>query len=534
MKTLKTQRAAAVVAVVALFSISAAPAQAAAPVYMEAVATSATLTPIVSAGDMIGTYLVPGIPDGLGVIKNGNSLRIITNHEWSATNAVAAGRTTAGGLVSGSFLSDMTYDIATNKVTKAVDLFKSVVWYNYTTGKYGDTPGAPAGADVKDSYGTLNHSYLLNRFCSGSLAPAGTFYDKASGTGVQDAVFLAGEEGGDESRAFATNITTGQLAQLPAVGLSAWENVIPFPNKGKTTALFANEDGAATDSQLWMYSGTKTKTGTWFEKAGLTNGKSYVLAATADAPVANDNEIRAKYGKNMPFAVTFAAIDATATGKAQNIEANQKGIELARVEDGHFDPKNPNDFYFVTTESNKDPKATAANPATPTVSRDGGALWRLRFKDVAKPMGGATLEMLLDGSEDIYMSKPDNITVDALGNILIQEDPGNNAHVARIVSYRISDGKLATIAQFDSKYFDSTRPNYITQDEESSGIIEVSNELRTSKNDKASYYMYVAQIHATPAKARPDMAADDATLAKAVEGGQWYILKITNWTDVYK
>jgi hypothetical protein len=46
--------------------------------------------------------------------------------------------------------------------------------------------------------------------------------------------------------------------------------------------------------------------------------------------------------------------------------------------------------------------------------------------------------------------------------------------------------------------------------------------------------MFVAQIHATPAKARPDMAADDATLAKAVEGGQWYILKITNWTDVYK
>jgi hypothetical protein len=46
--------------------------------------------------------------------------------------------------------------------------------------------------------------------------------------------------------------------------------------------------------------------------------------------------------------------------------------------------------------------------------------------------------------------------------------------------------------------------------------------------------MFVAQIHATPAKARPDLDPADATLAKAVEGGQWYILKITNWTDVYK
>lgn len=534
MKNSKTQRIAAIAATVALFSISAAPANAAAPVYVEAVASSATLTPFASAGDMVGSYLVPGIPDGLGVVKNGNSLRIITNHEWSATNAVAAGRTTAGGLVSGSFLSDMTYDLATKKVTKAVDLFKDVVWYDYAAGKYGQNPGAPAGALVKDSYGTLNHSYLLNRFCSGALAPAGSFFDKASGTGVSDAVFLAGEEGGDESRAFATNLTSGQLVQLPALGLAAWENVIPAPNKGKTTVLMTNEDGSATDSQQWMYVGTKTKSGAWYDKAGFTNGKSYVLAAATDAVVANDNEIRSKYGKNKPLPITFAEVNTKANGKDQNIEANTKGIEFARVEDGHFDPKKPNDYYFVTTESNKDAVATAANPATPTVTRDGGALWRVRFNDVSKPLSGATLELLLDGSESIYMSKPDNISVDSFGNVLIQEDPGNNAHLARIVSYRISDGKVGTIAQFKSEYFTSTGASFITQDEESSGIIDVTTELRTSKTDKNSYYMFVAQIHATPAKARPDLDPADATLAKAVEGGQWYILQISNWADVYK
>lgn len=524
---------------VAFLAISSVPAHAAAPTYLEAVAPSATLTPIVSAGDVVGSYLIPGIPDGLGVIKNGNSLRIITNHEWSATNAVAAGRTTAGGQVSGSFLSDMTYDIASGKVTKAVDLFRDVVWYNYATGTYGNTPGAPAGAAVKDAYGTLNHSYLLNRFCSGSLADAGSFFDKATGTGIKDALFFAGEEGSDESRGFATNLTTGQLVQLPALGLSAWENFIPAPTTNKNTILMGNEDGDAKDSQLWMYMGAKTKTGTWFEKAGLTNGKSYVLAATADAPVANDYEIRTKYGKNKPFAVTFASIDTKANGKAQNAEANAKGIEMARVEDGHFDPNKPNDFYFVTTQSDSDPVnkvigATTPNPATPTVSRDGGALWRLSFKDVNKPFLGSTLELLLDGSEDIYMSKPDNITVDVNGNVLIQEDPGNNAHLARIVSYRISDGKVGTIARFKADYFSESGTAFITKDEESSGIIEVTDELRTSKSDKASYYMFVAQIHSTPAKARPDLPADDALLAKAVEGGQWYILKITNWADVYK
>ena len=539
MKLIQVKRGIAVITATAFLAISAAPANAAAPVYVEAVATSATLTPFASAGDMVGTYLVPGIPDGLGAVKNGNSLRIITNHEWSATNAVAAGRTTAGGLVSGSFLSDMTYDLKTQKVTKAVDLFKDVVWYDYTTGKYGQTPVAPAGALVKDSYGTLNHSYLLNRFCSGSLAPAGSFFDKASGYGFSDAVFLAGEEGGDESRAFATNLTNGQLVQLPALGLAAWENVIPAPTKGKTTVLMTNEDGSATDSQQWMYVGTKTKTGTWYEKAGFTNGKSYVVAAAAGAAVANDAEIRTKYGKNKPFAITFAEVNTKVNGKDQNIEANAKGIEFARVEDGHFDPKKPNDYYFVTTQSDSDPlnkavAATTPNPATPTVSRDGGALWRIRFNDVSKPLSGATLELLLDGSESIYMSKPDNISVDSLGNVLIQEDPGNNAHLARIVSYRISDGKVGTIAQFKAEYFTSTGASFITQDEESSGIIDVTTELRTSKSDTASYYMFVAQIHATPAKARPDLDPADATLAKAVEGGQWYILKITNWTDVYK
>ena len=539
MKLIQVKRGIAVITATTFLAISAAPANAAAPVYVEAVASSATLTPFASAGDMVGTYLVPGIPDGLGVIKNGNSLRIITNHEWSAANAVAAGRTTAGGLASGSFLSDMTYDLKTQKVTKAIDLFKDVVWYDYATGKYGNTPGAPAGAAAKDSYGALHHSYLINRFCSGALAPVGTFFDKASGYGFNDAVFLAGEESSDESRAFATNLTNGQLVQLPALGLASWENVIPVPNKGKTTALMVNEDGDKTDSQQWMYVGTKTKTGTWYEKAGFTNGKSYVVAAAAGAAVANDAEIRTKYGKNKAFPITFAEVNTKANGKDQNIEANAKGIEFARVEDGHFDPKKPNDYYFVTTQSDSDPlnkavAATTSNPATPTVARDGGALWRIRFNDVSKPLGGATLEMLLDGSEDIYMNKPDNIAVDSFGNVLIQEDPGSNAHLARIVSYRISDGKVGTIAQFKSEYFTSTSASFITQDEESSGIVDITSELRTSKSDTASYYMFVAQIHATPAKARPDLDPADATLAKAVEGGQWYILKIANWTDVYK
>jgi hypothetical protein len=41
-----------------------------------------------------------------------------------------------------------------------------------------------------------------------------------------------------------------------------------------------------------------------------------------------------------------------------------------------------------------------------------------------KPAQGGTLTLLLDGSEGLV--SPDNVDIDRKGNILIQEDPGNN------------------------------------------------------------------------------------------------------------
>jgi hypothetical protein len=141
--------------------------------------------------------------------------------------------------------------------------------------------------------------------------------------------------------------------------------------------------------------------------------------------------------------------------------------------------------------------------------------------------------MLLDGSEELYLSKPDNIVVDDLGNILIQEDPGNNAAIARVVSYRISDGKLATVAQFNPEYFTTGATAFITQDEESSGIIDVTKYLKSGSSDKAKYYMLVAQIHASPTKSRPDLTPAPYGLDNAVEGGQWYVMKVSNWEQIY-
>lgn len=528
---LVSRRAGLLVTSFALLALSISPVNAKSNItYMESANAQVSLTSIMTAGDLVGSYVVPGIPDGFGVLQSGKDrLKLITNHEWSATNAVAAGRNSAGGLAGGSFMSESIYNTKTGEVESMRDFISDIEWFDYSTGKHGSSPKGPTGAAAKDSYGTENHGRLLNRFCSASLAEAGVFYDSASGTGYRDEIYLAGEEGGDESRAFAANMS-GDLVQLPRLGLSSWENLVPAKTGNKTTVVMGLEDGSATDSQLWMYVGSKTNSGAWYEKAGLDNGKLYVLASDE---LANDNALRTSVGKNKPVDVSFEKLDWNTYGVAQNKQANELGMELARVEDGHFDPKKPNDFYFVTTESNKDPRATAPNPATPTVSRDGGALWRLRFKDVGNPLKGATLEMLLDGSEAPYLSKPDNITIDDLGNILIQEDPGNNAHIARIVAYNIKTQKVNTLAQFKSEYFAVGAASAITQDEESSGIIDVTKFLRTGAKDSARYYMYVVQVHASPAKSRPDLDPTSSWLPLAVEGGQWVIMKVADWRSVY-
>jgi hypothetical protein len=213
---------------------------------------------------------------------------------------------------------------------------------------------------------------------------------------------------------------------------------------------------------------------------------------------------------------------------------------MARVEDGHWDPTNPNVFYFVTTESNKDPIATAPNPALPTVPRDGGGLWRLTFKDAQNPAAGAELEMLLNGGESVYMVKPDNITVTEDGKyLLLQEDPGGNESLARIIAYRVSDGKLAVVAQFDPNKFLTGGSEFMTNDEEASGIIDAT-KLLAKPGDKNAYFFLNAQIHTKSGAiaARPDLAKrskaqKEAIDLKTVEGGQFYVMTISNWDTVF-
>jgi len=335
--------------------------------------------------------------------------------------------------------------------------------------------------------------------------------------------------------------------QLPRVGMLSFENIVPTRKPGPNTVALMNEDGSATDSQLHLYIGKKQNTGSPVDKAGLTNGDLYVLNAGS---IPTDNIFRTTVAKKTPVDVSFKKIewntDVTSFAKG----ARENGMTFARIEDGEWDPNNPNVYYFVTTESNKDPVATKENPNEPGISRDGGALWRLTFEDAQNPLKGAKLEMLLNGGEAPYLSKPDNLAVTKNGVIVLQEDPGNNAHVSRIVAYQISTGKLAVIAEFDKQYFSSTGANYMTQDEESSGIIDATS-LIAKEGDTNTYFFFNAQIHTysgvttvdstqkgASQPARPDLKgytkATKAALDKAtVEGGQYYRMTVSDWGQIF-
>lgn len=135
------------------------------------------------------------------------------------------------------------------------------------------------------------------------------------------------------------------------------------------------------------------------------------------------------------------------------------------------------------------------------------------FADVNVPALGGTLTLLLDGSEAPSLNKPDNMAIDTEGNVLIQEDPGGNAHLARILAYRIEDGAIGVLAQFDAAQFSAAlaAPTaFITEDEESSGIIDISR-----LTNKESTFLFDAEVH--KASADPALVEQGPLLTMTVD-----------------
>jgi hypothetical protein len=371
---------------------------------------------ILTVGDSVGGYRMVGIPDGLGAFDNGDgTFTLLMNHELQG----GAGTVRAHGST-GAFVSKWTIDKETLQVVDGEDLIQHV---NLVSG-----------------------TLPLSRLCSADLPALSAFYDASSGKGYNGRLFMDGEENGTEGRGLA-HALDGTSWELPALGRFSWENSVANPTTGDKTVTVGTDD--STPGQVYVYVGDKTTSGSPVERAGLTNGKLYGVKVTG-VPT----ETAAGIASGTSFTLFDLGSRVGKTGAQLETESDAGSVtEWLRPEDGSWDPTNPNTFYFVTTNSFAAPSR----------------LWRLNFNDVTNPAAGGTVDMLLDGTEGQHMF--DNITVNDHGQVLLQEDPGNQPYIARIWQYFPASDTLTEIAHHDPDRFAPGAPNFLTQDEESSGII---------------------------------------------------------------
>ena len=91
------------------------------------------------------------------------------------------------------------------------------------------------------------------------------------------------------------------------------------------------------------------------------------------------------------------------------------------------------------------------------------------------------------------------------------EDVGNNAHLGKVWQYDPASNSLTQIAVHDSSRFLSGSANFLTQDEEASGVVDISSILG---NAGENVYLVDTQAHFTA-----------GVPADQVEGGQLQIIR---------
>jgi hypothetical protein len=403
-----------------------------------------------------------GIPDGLGALDNGDgTLSIYMNHEIGkdqGKNRKHFGR--------GAFVSHWMLDVATLKITAGDDLIKQVkLWL------------------PDDRIHVNAPAYSFNRLCSADLPTLSALFDTASGKGFNGRLFMNGEEDREGGRAFAHVVTGEQKGvsyELPYMGKFAWENAVANPSTGIKTVVMGMDDSPG--GQVYMYVGEKRAAGNPVELAGLMGGILYAVKVD---------------GKRFSFA-DLGDVSAMSGDALEQAGRQANVANFMRPEDGAWDVNNPNIFYFATTDK-----------------IDGTSqLFQLTFDDIDQPVKGGAIKVVLN-ARDIGAQMFDNITVASDGKVLVEEDPGDNPHMAAIWQFDPKTGKAEKVMIVAPEAFgDKNSLAYMTQDEENSGIVEITDLVRKAPWFRANkrYFLGSLQVHAK---------SSDLEL---VEGGQLYLI----------
>jgi hypothetical protein len=419
--------------------------------YILARTPNVRLASIVTSGDPLpADGVFAGQPDGIGAFDNGDgTMTVLVAHHLGPTAGLVRDHRSTG-----SYIDRLVVDKATLQVLTADDLIKSVRLWD----------------DANDRY--ISQTTQFARMAAGELAPVTSLYNASSHLGTDVQICFIVEESGTEGRAFATVVggpNAGVSYELPYFGNMNYENALANPLAQDKTIVAITDD--TIGGEVYLYVGQKGSTGTEIDKAGLSGGQLYGIKVAGIVDEANGTPAN---GSFTLVAVGAGGDVSNMTGAALQTDSDSKAITgFLRPEDGAWDPDNPNVFYFVTT-------------ATFTGN---SRLYKLTFTDISRPELGGTITAVLDGSEGQRMF--DNMTL-AGGKIILQEDPGNTAYIAKIWEYDIATDTLVAIASFDPAHFTPGASGFITQYEESSGVVDVSSILGDSDT---RVYLLDAQVH---------------------------------------
>ncbi len=395
--------------------------------------------------DRKNSYRLVGIPDGLGVESiSKNNLSIYINHEISNEKGIPRSH---GG--KGSFVSQWTLNLKSLKIESGNDLIKKVMTWN---------------RDKKKFEVAINEN--LNRLCSADLPNQSAFYDVKTKKGFAGRLFMNGEEDREGGRAFAHVLTgneKGTSYELAHLGKFSWENVVAHPRSHTQTIVMGMDDNK--DGQVYLYMGEKKSKGNPVERAGLTDGKLFGIKVDGDI---------------------FSLVEFGDVSSMSGSDLEKKGLDLGvakfkRPEDGAWDTLNPHVFYFATTDK---------------VDGDSEII-QLTFNDIHHPLKGGTIKSILH-ARDIGAQMFDNITISSNGKILIDEDPGDHEHLASIWEFDPKTKLSQKIFEVKPEYFqDKNHPNFLTMDEEHSGIVDITSLVSKApwykKNER--YFLGTLQIH---------------------------------------
>jgi hypothetical protein len=437
---------------------------------------------VLTTGDSVGGYRMAGIPDGLGAYDNGDgTFTVLMNHEIANTLGV----TRAHG-AKGAFVSKWIIDEATFQVLHGEDLIKRIYQWDALAGQWTQIP---AGSPLLS----------LSRLCSADLPAVSALFDSASGLGTPERIYMNGEETGAEGRGLASVVTgpdAGSTYLLPWLGRFSWENSLAKPGAGTATVVAGLDD--STPGQVYIYQGTKKAAGNDVEKAGLTGGSLYGIKIDG---VSTETDATTLPAGGAHFSlVPLGDVSQLSGAQLESLSVAAGVSAMNRPEDGSWDPSDPHNFYFNTTA------------AFNGISR----IWKLRFDDPADVLAGGVASIAVaspafdPAKSNVEQAGPrmfDNMTVNDRGQVISLEDVGNNAYLGGVYQYDPSTGALARIAEHDPERFGVGGAAFITQDEESSGVIPAP----FLGNGK---YLIDVQNH----RASPD--------PELVEGGQLLVLQV--------